>query len=73
MTTRDRETGRLWFSSAAEIGRAIGRCRHDIPRLVVRDGLPAFKYGGKWTALPSDVETWTRNMARKYRKRGSSS
>jgi hypothetical protein len=60
--------GRVWLATAAEIAEAIGRNRHDIPRLVRIEGLPAFKFYGKWTALIEDVTIWSRHMAKKYRR-----
>jgi hypothetical protein len=59
---------RIWLSTAAEIAAAIGRSRHDIPRLVKAEDLPAFKFYGKWTALTDDVALWSRKMAKKYRR-----
>lgn len=59
--------GKIWLSSAEDIAAAIGRNRHDIPRLVDDEGLPAFKFYGKWTALPHDIDVWGRTMAKKYR------
>jgi hypothetical protein len=58
---------RVWLSTAEEIATAIGRNRHDIPRLVQSENLPAFKFYGKWTALSEDVATWSKSMAAKYR------
>jgi len=61
---------RVWYSTAEEIGTAIGRNRHDIPRLVRHEGLPAFKFCGKWTALDEDLRAWSRHIAKKYRHVG---
>jgi hypothetical protein len=59
---------RVWLSTAEEIAAAIGRNRHDIPRFVKAEGLPAFKFYGKWTALKEDVTIWSRIMAKKYKR-----
>jgi hypothetical protein len=59
---------RIWLSTADEIATAIGRERHDIPRLVKDEGLPAFKFYGKWTALSEDMILWSRKMAKKYHR-----
>lgn len=60
---------RVWLSTAEEIAAAIGRNRHDIPRLVKAEDLPAFKFYGKWTALSEDVRIWSKRMAKKYGRR----
>jgi hypothetical protein len=66
----DRRAGRVWYSTAEEIAAAIGRNRHDIPRLVRVEGLPAFKFCGKWTATDDDLRAWSRHIAKKYRTAG---
>lgn len=46
---------------AANIAREIGENRHDIPMLVDRHGLPAWKNGagkGTWRARPVDLDAW---------------
>jgi hypothetical protein len=67
---RNRDIDRIWLSTADEIAAAIGRSARSIPRLVKTDGLPAFKFYGKWTALPEQVKSWSRQVAeRKLDKR----
>jgi hypothetical protein len=61
---------RVWLTTAEEIGAAIGRNRHDIPKLVKIEDLPAFKFYGKWTALNEDLTIWSRHMAKKYGGKG---
>lgn len=69
MTTKDPETGRIWYSNAKEIGRAIGRSSKEIPRLVDQDGLPAFYYRRRWTATPEDLKKWARGISLRYKAR----
>lgn len=62
----NKNCNRVWLSTAEEIAAAIGRNRHDIPKLVQTENLPAFKFYGKWTALNAELAKWSRSMARKY-------
>jgi hypothetical protein len=58
---------KLWLDSAEAIARVIGRSKRDIPRLIRIEGLPAFKFGGRWTALHDDLRAWSKTIADKYR------
>jgi hypothetical protein len=60
---------KLWFSNANEIGAAIGRSRYQIPRLVRTEDLPAFKFYGRWTALPIEIQRWCVKQDRKHRRK----
>lgn len=63
---------RPWISGGERIGRFAGINRRDIAQLVETEALPAFKWRGRWRALPEDLTTWTRKMVKKYgRTRGT--
>lgn len=53
---------------AKEIGAAIGYGRNEIPRLVKKEGLPAWQEGrnGKWRALPEDLRAWVRERRGRF-------
>lgn len=57
-----------WLTGADAIAAVIGMNRNDIPNLVKTEGFPAFKWRGRWRALPEDISKWSRSMAKKYRR-----
>jgi hypothetical protein len=59
---------KIWLASAEEIGKALGCSRYQVPRLVSREDLPAFKFFGRWTALPSDLQKWCTSQRTKHLK-----
>jgi hypothetical protein len=67
-STNNRRSG-PWLTGGATIASAIGINRHDIPDLVKNEGFPAFKYRGRWRALPDDIESWSRGIASKHRRK----
>lgn len=54
---------------AKEIGAAIGENPKEIKRLVVEEGLPAFrrKSKGTWKAIPDDLRVWVKGQRNKYK------
>jgi hypothetical protein len=58
----------LLITSAARIAREIGEGKNDIPRLVEKEGLPAWKKRGKWRALPDELADWLREQRKKHCK-----
>lgn len=54
---------------AKEIGAAIGENPKEIKRLVVEEGLPAFrrKSKGTWKAIPEDLRAWVKGQRNKYK------
>jgi hypothetical protein len=54
----EKDCRKLWLSNATEIGAAIGRSRYEVPNLVKNDNLPAFKFYGRWTAIPAELKRW---------------
>jgi hypothetical protein len=57
-TSSQRARGALVYRGAKEICGAIGVSWKDISFFVLEHGLPAFKIGGGWVALPSDLQQW---------------
>jgi hypothetical protein len=60
--------GSVWVTGAQTIASKIGVDHRDIPELVRTENLPAFKWRGRWRALPEDLSKWSRSMAKRYRR-----
>ena len=54
--------GALVYRGAREICGAVGISWKDISYYVAKESLPAFKIGGGWVALPSDLLEWVENQ-----------
>jgi hypothetical protein len=64
----DRGLDPVWLTGCDAIASAVGIDRRDIPVLVRTENLPAFKWRGRWRALPEDLSRWSKSMAKKYRR-----
>ena len=58
MDVRQRSLPPLAYRGAREICAAVGISWKDIAHYVHERGLPAFKIGGAWVALPDDLREW---------------
>lgn len=54
----------ICLKGAKQICQAIGENHKEIMHLVVEEGLPAWKRGGRggWRALPDDLRDWVRKQ-----------
>jgi hypothetical protein len=57
--SNDRAT---WLRGAAEIASTIGVDRNQVPELVDKHKLPAFKYLGRWTLITADLPEWMQHI-----------
>lgn len=55
-----------WLRGAVEIAASIGVDRNQLPELVDKHQLPAFKYLGRWTLLVEDLPKWMQYIKRRY-------
>ena len=60
----------LLLKGADAIAKAIGESRNSIPDLVEREGLPAWRTGGRgpWKARPTSLDQWLADQERKHAK-----
>jgi hypothetical protein len=64
---RRRSDRATWLRGAAEIAHALGINRNQLPELVDKHNLPAFKYLGRWTILTEDLPGWMQHIKKCYR------
>jgi hypothetical protein len=68
MTEKNSRDGRPWISGQNAIAEHIGCHRNQIPGLIRREGLPAFKFLGKWRIVQEDMNLWSRKVAARHKK-----
>lgn len=62
------ELGEAWLIGAKSIGAYVGVDHREIADLVNDEGLPAFKWRGRWRALPEEIRKWTHTIATRSRR-----
>lgn len=56
----------IWLNGAKAIAEYVGIDYRELQDVVQDEGLPAFKWRGKWRALPDDLQKWSRAIAKRY-------
>lgn len=55
-----------WLRGGKAIANALGVDRNQLPELVSKHNLPAFKYLGRWTILTTDLPGWMQHIKNYY-------
>ena len=58
----------LVYRGAREVAGAVGINWKAVGKFVEEEGMPAFKMGGNWVAIPDELEEWLRQQSRKRRE-----
>lgn len=60
--------GEVWLIGAKSIAAYVGVDHREIADLVTDEGLPAFKWRGRWRALPEEIRKWSFTIATRCRR-----